>query len=420
MPSTSRFDERIGKVFLPEAGTINIGQDFTPNPEGPDLLPGISSLPGILEEPRLTTKWPVPFKVCSTTLKPGCYTIGLTPTGTPIFGTRYRGTLRVESVASGIRVSADLYSYRLLDDIIIRWPVEEFPVFGPIRQGGIAGDGLAGEAADTGGMIPIYPRRKYRSYLRLTSAQLFKIVFPGTECSFTLNFDEFVYNHPATGFSGSFNPTPTRSLRFVLRHTTTPELYTGEAYEGTTQIGTVSIRWISDFFRRAHLQLHTLDGAVAPPASVGASTFSSIFADAGWSLSFTDGGTVPLPAALAGIDINACWSGADLHTLMSSVPGYNPADLDSVWRVHLVAVPATLGCSRGVMFDSPSSDPNSVPREGSGTFSHDGYPGGEVPNGMGGSHYDVAANQQQRNIARILTIGNTRSGPRFQPDSPKL
>jgi len=298
-------------------------------------------------------------------------------------------------------MSADLYSYRLFDDIILRWPTEKFQVYGPIRTIDMASDSPGGEAADTGGLIPIYPRRKYRSYLKGTSAQLFKLAPRGTECSFTLNFDEFVYNHPATGFSGSFNTTPTRSLRYVFRHTSTADLYVGEAYDGTTQIGTVSIRWISDFFRRAHLQLNTLNGAVSPPASVGGSTFSSIFADAGWDLSFTDGGTVQLPAALAGINTNSCWSSANLHTLMSSVSGYNPTDLDSVWRVHLVAVPAQLSCGRGIMFDSAfGSDPNSVPREGAATFSHDGYPANEVPDGLGGSHYDGAAGQQQRNVSR--------------------
>lgn len=401
MPATSRFDERIGKVFLPEANAIDPGQDFTPNPEGPDLPPGIPSLPGTLEEMRLPIRWRIPewISFCFTRLKAGCYTIHFTPTGTSIFGTRYHGTFRVDFVGSHMRMSADLYSYRIIDDIIVRGPIEK--IYGPIRDVDFAGDGPGALAADTGGVIPIYPRRKYHSYLKGTSAQLFNLVPRGTECQFTLNFDEFVYNHPATGFSGSFNTTRTRSLRYVLRHTSTPDMYTGQAYAGSTLIGTVSIRWISDFFRRTHLQLNTLTGADAPPASVVGSTFSSIFADAGWDLSFSDGGTVPLPAALAGININNCWSNADLHTLMSSVPGYNPANLDSVWRIHLVAVPAQLNCGRGVMFDSAfGADPNSVPREGAATFSHDGYPANEVPDGLGGSHYDGVAGQQQRSVPR--------------------
>src|SRR5262245_24439614 len=407
MPPTARFDERVGTVFLPESDVMDTGGDFTPNPEGPELPPGIPGLPPELDKPQLQwppLKWPPEViwpKFCFTTLKAGCYTIGFTPTHTSILGTRYRGTLRIEPLGRSIRMSGDLYSHRLLDDIIVRWPLEKLRVFGPIRDVAIAGDGPGGEAADTGGTIPIYPRRKYRSYLKGTSAQLFKIVSRGTQCSFTLNFDEFVYNHPATGFSGTFNNTPTRSIRFVLRHTGTPDLYSGEAYEGSTQIGTVSIRWVSDFYRRAHLQLNTLEDAVSPPAAVGGSTFSTIFADAGWDLSFTDGGTVPLPASISGIDIFDCWAFADYHTLMTSVPGYNAADLDTVWRVHLIAVPARLGCSRGWMFDSSSgADPNDIGREGSVTHSHDGYPATDCPDGMGGSHYDGAADEQQRDNPR--------------------
>jgi hypothetical protein len=404
MVSTARFAERIGTVFLPEADTIDVTQDYTPVPDGPFPEPDIPQPGNRPIDPRLQLQFPPrdPFRwwrICVTTLKQGCYTIRFTPTGTPIFGTRYRGTVRVEATGSSYRISGDLYSYRLLDDIVARWPPRELAVFGPTRDFDAAGD----EAADTNGTIPIYARGRYRSYLKGTGARLFNIAPRGQECSFRLDFDEFVYNHPTTGFSGSFNTTRTRAVRFVLRHTSTPDLYSGEAYEGTTLIGTVSIRWISTFFRRAHLQLNTLTGGEAPPASVGTSTFASIFADIGWDVTFTDGGNVALPAALAGIDVNQCWSRANLHTLMTSVAGYNAADLDTVWRVHLVSVQATLGCGRGVMFDSSSgADPNGIPREGSGTFSRDGYPAGDCPDGMGGSHYDAVADDEQRNVPRAF------------------
>ena len=401
MPRTERFGERVGKVFLPEADVINTAQEFTPGPEGPVQGPDMPTT--FPEELRMPLRVPPErvdallfTKLCSTTLKPGCYTVGFAPSGTSIFGTRYRGTLRVEALASTLRISGDLYTYRLLDDIVVDWPLKTASTLAA------RGAFLHHEAEDTGGTIPIYRRDKYYSYLKGTGAQLSGIVPKWSLCSFTLSFDEFVYNHPATGFNGSFNPTRTRAIRFVLRHTFTPNLYSGEAYDGSTFLGHVSIRWISDFFRRAHLQLNTLQGAETPPAAVGTATFATIFADTGWELTVTDGGTVPLPAALAGTDINDCWSFDDLHTLMSSVPGYNAANLDSVWRVHLVAVPATLNCGRGVMFDSLGSDPNDIAREGSATFSRDGYPAPEVPDGMGGSHYDGVANQQQRNVPRAF------------------
>lgn len=406
MPSTARFAERIGKVFLPEADVVETSEDheaadYTPNPEGPIPMPEIPPIPklGKLFDPRIPLQWPPGIiwpKFCFTVLKQGCYTLSFTPKNTPIFGTRFRGTLRVERLAGrSIRFSGDLYTRRLFDDLVAAGLLER-SIAGRFKGADLAAD-TDEVAADTGGAIPIYPRRRYHSYLKGTSAQLFTFAWKGTPCSFTLNFDEFVYNHPATGFDGSFNTTRTRAIRFVLRHTAEADVYSGEAFDGTTLLGSVSIRWISTFFRRAVLQLNTLQGFESPPASVGTSTFASIFADIGWDVTFTDGGTVPLPPALAGIDPLQCWSMANLHTLMGSVPGYNAAELDSVWRVHLVAVPARLGCSRGVMFDSSlGADPNAVAREGTATFSRDGYPSTDT------SHYDTAANQQQRNVPRAF------------------
>src|SRR5204863_5930176 len=175
---------------------------------------------------------------------------------------------------------------------------------------------------------------------------------PGVPCTFTLDFDEFVYNQPATGFSGSFNPSPTRSISWVMSKTTTPDVYTGTAFQGTTKLGTVSMRWISDSYRRAEIVIHTLNGAVTPPHDVGGTTIASIYADVGWQVGVTDGGGISLPPNLGGVNPNACWSQPNLHTLMTSVPGYNSAELDSVWKLHLVTVPATMGCSRGIMFDT--------------------------------------------------------------------
>jgi hypothetical protein len=403
MPRTAQFAERIGKVFLPEADTIQVAQDtpnpFDPRPGGglPFPLPDLPFPREPLElQPFLPRPWDWFPRFCSTSLKQGCYTISFVPAGTSIFSTRFRGTLRVEHTGSGPRISADLYRYRLFDDIVVG-PVRNLEL--TLATGTLTSDNTA---ADTGGTIPIYSRRSYHSYLKGTGAQLFKFVLRGTPCSFTLNFDEFVYNHPATGFSGTFNNTRTRAIRFEMQKTATADVYTGQAFEGTTLLGTVSLRWISERFRRAHLQIHTLQGAQAPPATVGTASFASIWADIGWDLTVTDGGTVTLPAALSGVNINTCWAGANLHALMQSVPGYNAADLDTVWRSHLVAVPAQLGCGRGVMFDSGGGDPNGIAREGSATFSHDGYPANEVPDGMGGSHYDGAANQQQRNVPRAF------------------
>jgi hypothetical protein len=400
MAGTDRFGERIGAVHLPEAEVIDT-QGFTPHPDDPFPLPD----PRILfaKEQRLqvpgcpVTEYPFKQrKFCLISLKQGCYTVSFVPAAKSILGTRFRGTLRVEHTSPGIRMSGDLYSTRLLDMVAMQAPAQ-------LLKAHVRGSHalVSDEAADTGNTIPIYSRQSYRSYLKGTQAELFSIVPESEDCGFRLEFDEFPYTHPTTGFDGSFSDQPSRHIRWVLKETSTPDFYTGSAFEGSTLLGTVSVRWVSTSYRRADLQLHTLQGAQAPPADVDGATIASIFADAGWDLAFADGGSINLPAALAAVDIAACWSKADLHTLMSSVPGYDDDDLDSVWRVHLIAVPVKMDCSRGVMFDSSlGSDPNAVAREGSATFSHDGYPSGEVADGLGGSHYDTAADQEQRNVPR--------------------
>ena len=395
MRRTERFSERVGAVFLPEAEPIRgdgAAFDSSALDLGADGLAGGVSAAGDTATIVRTgeTVGRTFIKRCNAVLESGCYTVSFVPDHIPILGTRYRGTLRIENRYPEPTISGDLYRYSPF----------ELGIFE------VSADRLSDEAADIG-TIPIYRRRDYHSYLKGTAASLRSYVPWYTDCRtvpFTLEFDEFVYTHPATGFSGTFNATPTRSLRYVLTATSTPYLYAGDAYIGSTKIGTVSMRWVSNFYRRAHLQMNTLQGAATPQA-VGTATIASIFADAGWQLTVTNGGTISLPPTLAGITTTACWSPLNMHTLMSSVPGYRAGDLDAIWRVHLVAIPAALGCGRGLMFDSSfGADPDAVPREGSATFSDDGYPTTDpgVSDGMGGTHYDAAAGLQQRNVPRAF------------------
>ena len=324
MRSNARWEERIGAVFLPEAGEIAVDHD----------------------DGAAAGAQPVP--------KHGCYTVQHTPTGAGRQGSRFRGTLRVELTGDGPRISGDLYRYR--------------------------GDAEPDEAAEVT-TIPVYSRRSYNSYLRGTGAGLLSTPF-------TLDFEQFTYRHPASGFDGSFPKNPSRRVRFTLDPTPTVDLFRGQMHVlppsgGQRLLGEVSIRWISPFFRRAIVQLNTLTGAIPPPA-VDGRDIRSIFADLGWDLTVADGGSIGLPPALSRVNPNKEWSEKNLHTLMRSVPGYDPAGLDSEWRVHLVVVPATMGCNRGLMFDTEPTDPNGVPREGAATFSHDGYrpedfgPGGRI------------------------------------------
>ncbi len=125
--------------------------------------------------------------------------------------------------------------------------------------------------------------------------------------------------------------------------------------------------------------------------------FNTVFTTAGWHLTVYSAGEVPLPASLVGVqDPNQCWTFPNMATLMESLPGYDPSQLDSVWRAHLMAIPATLGCSRGWMFDSGTGNPNDIGREGAVTQSHDGYPAADS------SNFGVAEDGLQRDFPRAF------------------
>jgi hypothetical protein len=155
--------------------------------------------------------------------------------------------------------------------------------------------------------------------------------------------------------------------------------------------GSVTLAWVSPYFRRASVEVDLLAGAVAPApvpdGAGGTEYFDTVFARTGWKLTvIQDQTNIPVPA---GVTATNCWSSGDLHNLMSSVR--RATDLDKEWRIHLSVVPAKLGCGRGVMFDQID-----VPREGCSSFSDDGYPT------VDSSNFGAAANKKQRDVARAF------------------
>ncbi len=291
MRSNARWEERIGAVFLPEADATEVDED-----EG-----------AAADERRLPARG---------ALKQGCYTVQHTPTRAGMFGSRFRGTVRVELTGAAPRISGDLYRYRLLDPSVVGTTPDLVRDPERLERQGAVPD----EAADTT-TIPVYSRRSYNSYLRGTGADL-------ASTPFTLELEQFTYRHPATGFDGSFPRNPGRRVRFTLDHTATVDLFRGQMHVlapsgGTKLLGQVSMRWISPFFRQATVQLNTLTGAIPPP-TVDGTDIRSIFADAGWDVTLADGGSITLPPALSGVNPTKEWSEKNLHTLSSRFRGTTP------------------------------------------------------------------------------------------------
>jgi hypothetical protein len=354
--------------------------ELTPNPEGDPIPIPLPTLPR-------PWPWPDPFPLphlCFIKLPTGCYRITFKPNASFIV---YHGAMRVDTANGNTTISGDLYRFLQFPWLFTtaesaKTSIKPFPFPFPFPYG-----------------IPIYARNRYYSYLKVTQVQRSPIFTTGP-CQLTLTAQEYAYTQPPAGsFDGTFPAAPgSRTVTIVLEPRPAPIGYTGSYFEGTLYEGgiaqgTFTMGWVSSFFRKATLEIDTLAGAVAPAAvsaSSGSGTedFKTTFAAAGWDLNVTyDQVNVPVPA---GVTPNACWSSADLHALMSTIR--NPAtNLDAEWHMHLLVVPATMGCGRGVMYDIID-----VPREGVASFCDDGYPSSQS------ASFGTAANQQQRNVPRAF------------------
>jgi hypothetical protein len=425
-PHEDAFALPVTPTEIPVAAPINVegqptdvDEPLIPGADPAPIPPSIPPGPGLPPVPTPPFPPIPPFpqiKWCNLGFRDGCYAVTVRPTGSL---RSLVGTLRVDRGApgagpDGVIVSGDLYRG------LLPWPVHPgLPMAARSTDPDVAsGDSDAGDASAQPGSvaaavssaalpiplplrrIPIYPRSRYHSYLKGTrlSAPLF--TFGSRPCQVVIDADQFDYTQPTVGsHQGSFLSSASRTLRFVLQRVP-PSLpffggprFEGRMYEGVVDKGSVALTWVSSYLRRAVLEIDTLQGAVAPapvPNSSGTGTeyFDTVFAGARWQLTVEeDQINVPVPT---GVNANICWSSADLHNLMSSVrkPTTN---LDAEWRTHLIVVPATMGCSRGVMYDQIA-----VPREGSASFSDDGYPSSHSAN------FGTAENQTQRNVPRAF------------------
>jgi hypothetical protein len=395
--------------------------DLTPDSDGP--APG----PGVLQP---GTGIPIPpFKFCRLDFRDGCYEITHRPTGSLV---SFQGTLRVDRAAPDggpdkIIVSGDLYTRPIIIDPPFPVPVPA-PTPVPVPRGDVVPARAAVSVAPSVAAavsrtevsplpvpvlrprIPILPRARYHSYLKITSVSVPILVPASATCQVTLVAEQYFYTQPPAGqHKGTFPVSPSRTVTLRLTPVPAPfpysltggPYYEGRLFEGGVDQGSVTLAWVSPFFRRATLEIDTLTGAVAPvpvpDGAGGTEFFDTIFAKIGWQLSvISDQTNIPVPAGVIPTD---CWSSANLHSLMTTVR--NPStNLDTEWRVHLIVVPAKLGCARGVMYDQIG-----VPREACASFSDDGYPTSDS------SNFGTAANQKQRDIPRAFLRSATQSSP---------
>jgi hypothetical protein len=380
-----------------------------PIPDPPTPVP---SIPGAAPTfPPFPPFPPIPpIRPCRLDFRDGCYEVTIRRTHSlwPQVG-----TLRVDRQApdagpDGLIVSGDLYNQRLFP-----WPPIG-PLSPVLADPGDHQDAppVAGSVAAAASRItlfppwrrrriPIFPRSRYHSYLNCTRLSVPRFTIGTRPCQVTIDLEQFDYTHPPTGsFKGSFPSSPSRTVRWVLNQLPGPVVpwlggpeFEGRLFEGGVDRGSVHLTWVSSFLRRAVVEIDTLQGAVAPQpvpnaAGTGTEFFDTVFSGARWQLSVeVDQVDIPVPA---GVTPDQCWSSGNLHNLMASVRKATTS-LDTEWRTHLIVVPARLGCARGVMYDQID-----VPREGSASFSDDGYPDTDS------SNFGTAENQRQRDVPRAF------------------
>ena len=372
---------------------------LTPDPEDPRFV-----VPEIAAElhPEILSKFP---RFCVADLPDGCYRLTVRPDGE---SATYSGTLRVDSADGSTTASGDLYRFSNRGFGGIFETSTGTVASAHLRASAVGPLGRFGSLAPLRRLgIPIYPRNRYHSYLKVTAVRRISFGSPRGRCPLRITAEEYRYTQPPAGsFNGTFSPAPgARTVVLSLTSAPAPFGYTGAYYTGTLLEGgvaraSVELGWVSSSFRRCTIEVDTLTGAVAPgpvpahPSSRAAAAglaqedFRTMMASAGWDARIEyDQVSIPTPA---GVNATACWSDANLHNLMSNVRKAT-TDLDKEWRLHLVVVPARMGCSRGIMYDQIG-----VPREGVASFSDDGYPSSNSAN------FGTAANQTQRNTPRAF------------------
>lgn len=274
-------------------------------------------------------------------LKEGCYLLRYTPIPTvpAIRFIHYDGTLRVEREGTNTIASGDLYLHR--------WFPLPFPSLPPVEPNPALG-------------IPIFPRSRYRYYLRVT--QILEFVTAGN--SFTLGFDRYLFDHTTQTWTNegaftavmSWSPAP-------AGYPSSANYLTGKVKDAAgTIVGVLTMGWVSPYLRRATLEIDRVSVSESPTQNGAGINWRTIFDQVGWDITVVESNSdVAEPSGDS-------WSNAEMHAAM--LARRDSANLDAEWRYHILCVRNIDETPRGIMYDNGGTDSNNVPREGVGIASH--------------------------------------------------
>lgn len=291
---------------------------------------------------------PFPFPIRPKSLRGGCYLMRYTPIqrAGALQPLHYDGTLRVERLSpTNVTASGDLYVHQPLKI----WPFP-FPPLGGIKPA---------EPNPALG-IPIFARKNYRYYMRVTQ------ILEGSTFlhSFQFGFELHRFDHTNKSWTveGPF------AAKMVWSAAPPGYPSAGDYLHGVVKTlagaaaGWLTIGRISKYLRKATLEIDCVSASESPLENGLGVDWRDVYDAIGWDV------TIDVSDADVTEPSGEFWSDAEMHAAM--LARRDASDLDREWRYHLICVRRLDSTERGIMYDAYGGDSNNIPREGAGLSSH--------------------------------------------------
>src|SRR5262245_53744392 len=262
--------------------------------------------------------------------RPGCYVTRYIPYVLEDGVSHYEGTLRVQHLDKDKKpVPSDGEFLLASGDLYARYEESKQPPAG----------------------IPIFPREDYRYYLCLKDVPEWSI--SPTGFSFIFESHAFYPNGDQWNFRGNFQA----DMTWTLPPPGYPFDYLeGQVFERTGRPnGRVTMAWVSEYFRRAVVQIDREPGVMAPLGDGkvdGEVNWSHAFKEADWQME-----VIALENPMAKPqNQKPSWTEGELADQLPDL--CRSHDLDSVWRYYLLAVNKVDRVERGITYYyAPHDDP---------------------------------------------------------------
>jgi hypothetical protein len=286
-------------------------------------------------------------------LRNGCYLIRYVPQQpAAVFNAfHYDGTLRVQRTGSTTIASGDLYYHRILTP----WPVGPVPAPGPIPI-----RPLPVIEPNPGAGIPIFARKAYRYYVRVT-----KILQTITLTKhFTLGFELHRFDQATQKWTNEGAFTALMGWKAApAGYPSSANYLSGDVKNSSgSVVGTLTMGWVSSYLRRATIEIDRVGASESPLNNGSGVDWRDVFDLVGWDVKVVSSQADVVEPSGPG------WSNAEMHAAM--LARRDASNLEAEWRYHVLCVREIDVTPRGIMYDNGGTDSNNVPREGAGIASH--------------------------------------------------